>query len=97
MLPIVIDPAPAVKAFAVLFFVPLNIESASIVHPPIFPLTTFKVRASILPAVINDVFKEATSIRAALIVPAVIWVAFMVIALIVLADSFPVKIPVPSI
>ena len=94
---IVIEPDAAVNPPDVLFFVPRKIESESSDQPPILPLTTFNVRASMFPAVIRDAFRAFTSILSALIVPAVICVALMRMALTVLADREPVKIPLASI
>ena len=65
------------------------------IHRPAadFPFVTFKVRASMFPAVIKEAFNAAVSMRAAAIIPDVIWEALMEIVLIVSAESVPVKTP----
>ena len=50
-----------------------------------------------LPAVISEAFSAITLMRAASIVPAVIWDALILTALTVLADSVPVNMPVGPI
>ena len=94
--PMVTAPEAPVYAPAVLLLVPRYMLSASMLQPPIFPRTTFSVNASMLPAVISDVFNAATLIRAASMVPIVIWEALMRTAFTVLAESVPVKMPVES-
>ena len=49
------------------------------------------------PAVIKEAFNAAVSMRAAAIIPDVIWEALMEIVLIVSAESVPVKTPSLSI